>query len=350
MEKQVIDADGHVIEDGSVVDYIDEPGRYQLTGIWPSSDNHHAGLRVRSKEAFGGGRTIGPKEWSEFRANANIEYSVLYPSRGLSMGNISLPRWAIVVARAYNNWLYENYLKPDPHLKGMALVPLQDVPSAVSELRRAVTELGMLGAMLPSRGLNRHLGAQDYWPVYEEAERLGCALAVHGANHSGMGFDDFSVYTPIGGMGHPFSLMIGLSGMVFHGVFDTFPNLRVAFLEGGAAWASFWMDRLDRSYDYHYDVDAAGNEIKLAMQPSDYLRSGRIFIGCEGNEESLPYQVQRVGPQAFLFASDFPHEVSADDCRHEIAEIEQSEGLSEAHKEAILRENAVRFYGFSVDS
>ena len=54
---------------------------------------------------------------------------------------------------------------------------MQDVPSAVIELRRAVKELGMLGAMLPSNGLRFHLGAKEFWPVYEEAEKLGLRLA-----------------------------------------------------------------------------------------------------------------------------------------------------------------------------
>lgn len=352
MERDVIDADGHVLEDDSLFKAIEAEvplataGTARRRGIWPSLDGHHFGIRFRSEGAFGGGRRIGPEEWGEFIDRVGIEYSVLYPTAGLAMGNITLPYWATAVARVYNNWLYETYLKANPRLKGMALLALQDIPSAVSELRRAVTELGMLGAMLPSRGLPKHLGSQEYWPVYEEAEKLNCALAVHGGNHSGMGFDTFTVYSPIAALGHPYGLMIALSGFVCHGVLDEFPRLRVAFLEGGAAWASFWMDRMDRSYLYHEDVDAQGKPSVLKEgKPSDYLKSGRIFIGCEGNEESLPYQVERVGTQAFLFASDFPHEVGADDCLREINEILERESLTATDKAAILSENARRLYG-----
>lgn len=353
----VIDADGHVYEDASVADYIKEPFRsrcsllnFGVTGthrLFPTPDGHHFGIGYRSPKAFGAGAKIGPREWLAFVEAAGLEYSVLYPTAGLSVGLISNPDWAVAVSRAYNDWLRDRYLSESPRLKGMALLPLQDVPAAVEELRRAVMELGMLGGLLPSRGLPRHLGAEEYWPLYEEAETLGCALAVHGGSHSGMGFDGFTVYPPIGGLGHPFSLMIALSGLVFHGALDRFPKLRLGFLEGGAGWVSFWMDRMDRSVRYHFPIDPRGRYRGPTLEhpPSAYLKSGRLFIGCEGNEESLAYQVDRVGAQAFLFASDFPHEIGPEDCRREAGDIAASATLASEAKRAILEGNARRFYG-----
>lgn len=116
----------------------------------------------------------------------------------------------------------------------------------------------MLGGMLPSNGeaIQGHLGNKIYWPVYEEAEDLGCALAVHVGCLHHMGLDSFAPYYPAHALGHPFSLMIQASAMLAHGVFDRFPRLRVAFLERGATWVPFMMDRLDRSYhDGHMQLD-----------------------------------------------------------------------------------------------
>lgn len=168
------------------------------------------------------------------------------------------PDWAVLACQAYNNWLYEKFLKRNSRLKGVALVPFQDVDAAAVELRRAVKELGMLGGMLPSNGeaIQGHLGNKIYWPVYEEAEDLGCALAVHVGCLHHMGLDSFAPYYPAHALGHPFSLMIQASAMLAHGVFDRFPRLRVAFLERGATWVPFMMDRLDRSYhDGHMQLD-----------------------------------------------------------------------------------------------
>jgi uncharacterized protein len=353
MSHSVIDADGHVLEDDTLRNFIPESeagfrANRTLGALFPSLDHHHNGVFVSSKEAFGGGKPVGPKEWGAFCQEAKLRYSVLYPTLGLSMGNIQWEYWADIVARGYNDWLYQTYTRDNPRLKGVALLPMQDPPAAALELRRAVKELGFLTAMLPANGLTKHLGDKAYWPVYEEAERLGVPLAVHGGNHSNYGMDQFTIYTPINGLGHPFGQMIAMSSLVFHGVFDEFPSLRFAFLEAGSAWVGLWMDRMDRSYAYHTDLDASGKPIKLKEKlPSNYFKTGRVFVGCEGSERSLPGQIKLVGNELFLFASDFPHEVSAKDCLHEIEEIEEAEDLSDADKAAVLYQNAERFYGYA---
>jgi predicted TIM-barrel fold metal-dependent hydrolase len=353
MSNKVIDADGHVLEDDTLVDFLEAApegaiANRKISRLWPSGDHHHAGIHVRDAGAFGGDKRVGAEEWSTFVDQANLVYSALYPSFGLAMGCTSSPYWAVAVAKAYNDWLYQSYLRKDARLKGIALLPMQDVPSAVAELRRAVKELGMIGAMLPARGLRNHLGHGSFWPIYEEAERLGCALAVHGGPHGAMGFDDFEVYTPINGLGHPFGQMIAFSSLVFHGVFDEFPTLRVAFLEAGSAWVSLWMDRMDRSWQYHAEILPDGKLRTLKeKKPSDYFRNGRVFIGCEGSEESLPAQIKRVGNELFMFASDFPHEVTAQDCLREIDEVVESAELTASDKRAILYENAARFYAYA---
>ena len=351
MDYKIIDADGHVLEDDGLFDYLEPSYRardHQLSWdrLFPSLDFHHTGGHsTRSKKSFGAGRRVGPDQWLEFVEAANIECAVLYPTKGLRIGNISHPDWACYVARAYNDWLHDRYLKRSPRLKGMALLPMQDVDEAVLELRRAVCELGMAGAMLPSRGLRFDLGHKTFWPVYAEAERLGCALGVHGGAHHGMGLDTFETFVPVHGLGHPLSLIIAFTGMVYHGVFDRYPNLRVGFLEGGAGWVAFWMDRLDRSHSYHVELNLRGKYHGPGpdRRPSDYIKMGRVFVGCEGNEEGLPYQIQRAGNQHFLFASDFPHEIGPDDILHEIAEVAAAP-LTDQDKRAVLRENAKRFY------
>lgn len=351
----VIDADGHVLEDESITKYIrDTPqgakGNRTLNALFPSLDRLHHGLFFSNPEAFGGGKRIGPKEWGAFTDEANIRYSALYPTRGLAIGNVAWAYWADVGAHAYNDWLYHEYTSQNPRLKGIALLPMQDVPSAVAELRRAVKELGFIGAMLPANGLTKHLGDKGYWPIYEEAERLGTPLAVHGGNHAGYGMDTFGVYAPINGLGHPFGQMIAMSSLVFHNVFDEFPTLRIAFLEAGSAWVGLWIDRMDRTHGYHIDLDPSGKPYKLGLKrPSDYFKTGRVFVGCEGSEASLPAQIKRVGNGLFLFSSDFPHEVTAKDCLHEINEILEYEELTEADKRAVLGGNAERFYNYTGD-
>jgi predicted TIM-barrel fold metal-dependent hydrolase len=265
------------------------------------------------------------------------------------------PEWAVLACRAYNTWLYEKFLNRNQRLKGIALLPFQSVEEAVRELRRAVTELGMLGGMLPSNGeaIQGHLGNKIYWPIYEEAQKLGCALAVHVGCLHHLGLDSFATYYPAHALGHPFSLMIQAAAMLAHGVFDQFSNLRVAFLEGGATWVPFMMDRLDRSYhEGHKQLGLEGELLggpKNGEKASDYfkalLHGGRIFVGFDCDDDGLGTAVAKGGRQSFLFGSDYPHEVfDAAKCRHEINELLARDDLTEADKTAVLGANALRFY------
>ncbi len=323
---QIIDADGHV-NDRPCMDEISKympPGN--RTEIFPAFDHIHfhflEGGEKRSRTG-----NVGPREWIDFLDKTEIDWTVVYPTAGLAVGRII----------------------------GMALIPIQDTEAACAELRRAVKELGMAGAMLPSNGegIKGHFGSKIYWPIYEEAEKLNAPLAVHvGALHH-LGMDSIGVYYPVHALGHPFGIMAQAAAMLSYGVFDRFPKLRVGFLEGGATWVPFFMDRLDRSYPHHLQVDINGEFLsssKPDVTASEYFRrhvkSGRIFVGFDCDDRGLGFAIKEAGNEAFLFATDFPHEsFDAKHCRKEIDELLQRDDITRADKEAILATNAKKFYG-----
>jgi predicted TIM-barrel fold metal-dependent hydrolase len=355
---RVIDGDGHLFEDA---DGISKhlPSPYREAGPWPMHrlfpplDHLHVQIGQLLPGSFGGGKPVGPREWSAFMSEVGIESAVLYPTSGLSYGKCVDLDWATAVTQGYNSWLHETYQQVDPRFKGMALIPIQDPPAAAAELRRAVKELGMCGAMLSSTNVRGNVGARELWPIYEEANRLGCAIAIHGGCHEGFGLDDMNVYAPVHALGHPYGQMNSLASVVFNGLMDRFPNVRWGFLEGGVAWLFLVLERFDRSYETHIPYDPRNELLRLPKgeRVSDYIRrqikERRIFIGCEGEEPDLVYAVKRVGSEPFVFSSDFPHEVNAEMCKHEMGELLESEELSLADKEAIFGKNAIRFYRLS---
>ena len=201
-----------------------------------------------------------------------------------------------------------------------------------------MTELGLPGAMLPSTGLPLHLGHQNYWPIYEEAEKLDCPLAVHGGSNRGMGLDTFTVMTASHVLHHPIPLMISLVSFIYDGVFDRFPNLRVAFMEGGCGWLPCVLDRMKRNVGYYKHYKGP------ALEPLEYIAGGRLLIGCEGSEETLAYVIRRVGAKPFAYASDYPHEVDFVAAQREIEEMAERPDLSREEKQAVLGANAKRFF------
>jgi hypothetical protein len=344
MSHRVIDADGHVVErDDQLLKYLDEPFRGRedlLTGpFFPSLDGWH---RAARRVADGKGRTLTApqaKEWLAFLDAARIDMSVLYPTGGLAYGLVKDRQWAVALARAYNSFLHAEFLSAAPHrLKGMALIPLQDIPEAVKELRRSVTDLGMVGAVLPAVGLRIPFGERHYDPVYEEAERLGCMLAIHGAPAQGLGFDFFERLVEARTLSHPFAQMIQITSIVMNGVLERFPRLRLAFMEAGSGWVPFMLERLDAEFRNR----GAG----LRIPPSEQLRSERIFFHCELGEAMLPVAVEAVGEGHFFAASDFPHEPA-----HEFPEAVEAflkrADVSESAKAKILFDNPRRLYAVS---
>ena len=340
MVRHYVDSDGHIMEnERELNEFIEEPftrmGFRTFRQLLPSLDRFHT-PRPESRKEGTFDPTVGPERWMEFLEKTGIEYTVLYPTHGLSYGQIAFPDWALGYARAYNNWLLEKYLTISPKFKGVALIPMQDPASAVTELRRAVKDLGMLGAMIPSNGLTRHISDKEYWPIYKEAENLGCSLAVHGGSYSDLGFDTYTVFPATRALGMPFPLMIAMTGLIVDGVLDVFQKLKIGFLEGGTSWIPLVIDRLTREQEY--------GGLRIRRDPIDYFTDGRIFISCEGNEKALAYSIERIGPDPFMFASDFPHEITMENCMEEIDEILERKDLKDNHKSALLGDNARRFY------
>lgn len=353
----IIDADGHIAEDSpAIVERMPEPyrekARLRPFQPFPPFDHLHSAHLVEMPEgAFD--PKVGPDEWLAFLDEVGIEATVLYPTNGIGSSNIANPDWAIDVTRAYNDWLYDTYLKRSPRLRGMALLPLAllEPEAAVEELERAVKKLCMCGAVLPSNSLHAPpLGSRAYHPIYEAANALGCPIAIHGGVHGGMGMDGLDPYAGVHAIAHPLGQMISLASIVFNGVLENFPNIRFGFLEGGVAWFLFCFERFDRSYETHVMRDLRGRYLRLnrGEKVSDYVirhaKAGRIFVGCEGGEPLLATAVRMIGNRPFMYSTDFPHEVNSKTCKQELAELLENEELSEDDKEAILYRNALAFY------
>lgn len=350
---KIIDGDGHLIEDeAGILKHLAEPYREIMARgprLIPPLDHVHAGKAVEIPPQREGRPVVGPDLWLKFLTDAGIEWTVLYPTNALAYGKIVSLDYAAAFCRAYNDWVHETYLQRDPRFKAMALIPMQDPPEAAKELRRAVVELGMMGSMLPSNGLAQPLGSKFYWPVYEEANRLGCCLAVHGGCHDRFGLDHLNMYVPVHALGHPWGLTLNCADILYNGIFERFPKVRIAFLEGGVAWFLMLLERLHASHETHFQYIPPGvYGIREGQDPAKYVKelvaADRLYIGIETEELTMPFALKVVGNRPFLYSSDFPHEVTLESCKHDIEELLESDEITDDDKTAMLYRNAERFY------
>ena len=230
MSKGYVDADGHVMENAEDIRrFVRAPFNNRGTRNWiPSLDHFHTPADGTPRTPGTFDPNTGPEQWLEFLEKTGTDYTVLYPTTGLAYGNVAYPQWAGLrsgLQRLYSRTVSE----AQPALSSSGADPMQHVPDAVTELRRAVK--WVFRAMIPSNGLTRHVSHAEYWPIYEEAE-LNCIMAVHGGSYINLGFNTYTVFPATRALGMPFPLAIALTGMMVDGVFDRFPNLRVGFMEG----------------------------------------------------------------------------------------------------------------------
>src|SRR5262245_9413308 len=164
MSFTIVDADGHVTEtQEQLLKYLDEPYRRRPTaGLWVPQDGWDRRLLGTRGDWAG-----TADQWLKALDHGGMETVVLYPTLGLFMSFLKDREWAVALCRAYNTFLHEEFVRVSPRLQAVALLPVQDPDAAAKELRRAVTELGLVGAMLAADG-SHLLGDSRFLPVYEE--------------------------------------------------------------------------------------------------------------------------------------------------------------------------------------
>jgi predicted TIM-barrel fold metal-dependent hydrolase len=337
MNDPVIDADGHVTESTEqVAKYLDEPYRRRPLGFpFYPADGWDRRLLGTLGDLGGDAET-----WLRAMDKGGVETAVLYPTLGLFMSFLKDREWAVALCRAYNTFLHEEFVNASPRLKAVALLPVQAPDACAPELRRAVTELGLVGAMLAADG-DHLLGDARFLPVYGEAERLGVMLGIHasGSHLGGAGVDMFPRFIQAHTCSHPFGQMRQITSIIFEGIPERFPTLRIAFLEAGCGWAPYWMERMDDEFDKRGRAEAPA----LKRKPSEYVRSGNIYFSCEADEWLMPQAVKLCGENQIVYASDFPHWDNS--YPGSIDEIRARGDITEVQKRKILADNCRRLYG-----
>jgi hypothetical protein len=336
---RIIDSDGHVREtDDEIIEYM-SPGyraRRDAMLYFPLTPHHgwHRSIPANDfrRQDF---RVPDWREWASKLDEGDIELTVLYPTRFMHIGQIGNPPYAVELCRAYNDYLRDRFLVHDRRFRGMALLPLQDVPAAVKELRRAVNKHGMLGGILPAEGLPLALGHRQYWPVFREADQLGCALSIHSCN-SLRDNDRYLVPNEAATLTHVIPQMRQFTNIIFSGLMNPLKRLRLGFLEAGCGWVPFLMSKIEERL-----ARVAPKE--RPVLPSELLARKQLYFQC-GEEITTKRDVELLGDDCLLWASDFPHEATRTDMRKLVKEHFHRKDLSPAAKRKTIYDNAKRFY------
>lgn len=217
-------------------------------------------------------------------------------------------------------------------------VPMQDVSSAIAELEYAMLERGACGVMIDDQVNGHTYDEPQFGPFWRAAEELGALVLFH---QGGPTLVDARTgrYALSNSIGNLVERALSFGTLVFGGVIDEFPDLRLCLCHAGG-YVAFGIARMDKAWSAGVDgipgfEDAALN---LERPPSDYL-AGFYYDCCTHSAATLRFLVDTVGIDQVVFGTDYPAKMILDDG---VEWIRNLDVLGSHEKDAILFENAAR--------
>jgi len=267
-----------------------------------------------------------------------VNAGVLFPTVGI-LWDVADSELAAAYARAYNNWINGFAIAARDRVIPIAHIALQDVESALAELKRCI-KLGFKGIFLPPENIgNRRFSHPDFDPIWHECEDAGIPVCLHvivrfnrAPGIIGQFYQPGEFRTVFGfALGGFAQVVPAAMTMVADGLFDRFPRLKVLCVEAGCGWVPYIMDRMDQKYGL------LGWTYPTELKPSDYFRRN-IWVVAEPEERTIGSVMDLLGEEHVLWGSDFPHVDSNLDAPHLIRGSVKE--LSRSRQRKLLGENA----------
>ena len=270
-----------------------------------------------------------------------VAAEVLYPSVGMALAQSRDVDYQLACVRAYNDWLMEYCAAGKGRLVGLAMIPTIDVGAGVAEVERTAAA-GLRGAMVPGLPSSGHYAEEHFDPLWESFAERAWPVSFHILTGSMGGDPTLSsgiLMMTVMSIVHQMQQTLAL--LIFGGVLDRHPGLRVVSAEHDAGWVAHLAYRLDQMYERHQHW-LGRNAAPIQRRPSEYLRDN-----CWFTFQKDPVAVEtrhRVGLGQLMWASDYPHSDSTWPHSRKVIERDFA-GVPDDELAAIVGGNAAALYG-----
>jgi predicted TIM-barrel fold metal-dependent hydrolase len=267
----------------------------------------------------------------------NVALGILNPlGAGQGAQNAEL---SAAISHAVNDWQKAEWTSRDSRLKASVVVPYEDAIASAREIELRAADPDFRQVLLLSRTAEP-LGQRRYWPIYEAAQAADLAVGIHAFGYGGWpvtggGWASYYIEEMVG---HAQAQQALLISMLFEGVFEQFPRLKVVLVEAGLAWGASLMWRMDRQWS-----KLRRETPHLKMRPSEYIKRN-VWFTTQPIEEPEPREhlaeaIEWIGWDRILFATDYPH-WDFDDPAHALPFR-----MDDAQRRRIFLDNATAVYG-----
>ena len=205
--------------------------------------------------------------------------------------------------QAYNAWIADVCRTHPDHLKGVGIIPHGDIPLAVQGLERA-RRAGLSGGLLaifPDEDLLYSDARYD--ALWAAAQSLDMPISLHIGSERRTGFATFTLPNNLVGSGYGY-VQRQLAAMVFGGVFERFPTLKIASVENNAGWVPLWMNNMDHTFDRRRNLHQW--QMSRELPPSEYIRR-QVWFTFLSTDDTWMANRYRIGVDRLMWSSDYPH-------------------------------------------
>src|SRR4030043_1680568 len=240
---------------------------------------------------------------------------------------------AVELAQFQNDQLAAMAKKYPDSFAAMATLPLQVPQAALKELERAIHKLGLRGIEIGSHVGKRELGDPVFWPIYAILEKEGLPMFIHPHHVAGMDrLENFYFHNLIG---NPLDTTIAAGNLIFSGVLEKYPNLKVVLAHGGGH-IPYIFGRIAHGYRVRPEPKE-----KVHQPPRGVLKN---FYAAPHtpHPDALRYLLAFAGSDHVLLGSDYPYDMGDPDPVQTVAQLS---GITDEDRRRIMRENAIALFG-----
>jgi aminocarboxymuconate-semialdehyde decarboxylase len=240
------------------------------------------------------------------------------------------PKHGLELSEYLNDHIAELVAKYPKNYIGLATIPMQDTELAIKELERAKA-IGHVGIQIGSNINDENLSEERFFPIFEACERLGMAVMIHPWQM--MGFDNMKKYWLPWLVGMPAETSRAACSMIFGGVLERLPNLRVCFSHAGGSFLPT-LGRIEHGFNCRPDLVAIDNDVN----PRDYV--GKFWVDCITHDiDALKYILKMQGSKRVCLGSDYPFPLGD----LEIGKFIEESDLSTQDKENIFSNSTLEW-------
>lgn len=243
----------------------------------------------------------------------------------------AVPEDTLIVARFLNDHMAETVAAHPKRFIGLGTLPLQDTKLAIQELERCVVELGLAGIEIGTHVNEWNLDSPEIFPVLEAAQDLGAAVFIHPWDMRGS--QSIQKYWLPWLLAMPFESAIAISSLIFGGVMEKLPHLRLAFAHGGGSFGCL-LGRIQHGFKVRPDLCQVENE----RDPLEYL--GRFYVDSLVHDQHALKELLRIyGENRVILGSDYPFPLG----EHHPGELIEAADVSDIVRAQLLGGNALEW-------